>query len=363
MRKNQSSSIVELSALLVDLEGGAPTEIKLVPCGKFRSARDSRPIGIEAWVMNAANAEAILSAQAQLKSQFLIDYDHQTIRADKNGQPAPASGWGGEFEWREGDGLYAVKVQWTAAALAAINNKEYRYISPVIKFDPVTGDVTGVPMAALVNFPALDGLNDLAAAAAQLFSNPMEPNMELDELLERLRYLFNLPTLATIDDISAELDKAKALISKPDGTTEGLSALLTAKADEITALSEQISDQVDPAKYAPVSVVNDLRDQIAALSGEVNDSSVEKLIKDGVANGKIIGDSMKSWLTDLGKKDISALSGFLDSAASIIPVARKHADKPPTSMQTEALSATPEELAVANQMGIDIESLIKQRGN
>lgn len=361
MKSNPATHVVELSALLVDLADGAPTEIKLVPFGQFRSARDSRPVGVPAWVMNAENAQAILSAQSQLKSQFLVDYDHQTLRADKNGQPAPAAGWGGALEWREGDGLYATKMDWTPAALNAINAKEYRYISPVIKFDPKTGDVTGVPMAALVNFPALDGLNDLAAAAAQLFTNPtQETNME--EILERLRYLLNLPLTSTPEDISAELDKLKVMITGSAGTTEGLAALLTAKADEIAALSAQITDQVDPTQYAPIAVVTELRSQLSVLSGNTLELQVEKLIKSGTDSGKLIGDFEKSWAAEMGKKDIAALQAYLDGAQPIAALSGMQSKGiAPDMTQTAALSATAEEIAVAEQLGVSIDDIIKQR--
>ncbi len=330
MNKNHSTQTVELSALLVDLEGGAPCEIKLVPCGSFRSARDNRPVGLSAWVMNDECATAILSAQSQLKTKFVVDYDHQTLHAATSGIKAPAAGWAGHLEWREGDGLYAVDMSWNAAALAAIAANEYRYISPVIKFDGQTGLVTGVPMAALTNYPALDNLNDLAAAAALLFSTPQESAM--DELLERLRYLLNLPLTSTAEEISAELDKLKTMIAGPDGTTAGLSALLSAKADEIAALSAQIGTAVDLTQYVPIAVVTEMRSQLTALSGNVVDDRVEKLIEQGKADGRIIGASLESYLTDLGKQDFSALSGFLESAQPIAALSgMQTGGKPPAS--------------------------------
>ncbi len=95
---------------------------------------------------------------------FVIDYEHQTIQASKNGQPAPAAGWFKRLEWREGQGLFAVDVRWTARAAAMIVAREYRYISPVFGFDPTTGEVQSLQSAAITNNPALDGLTDIAAA-------------------------------------------------------------------------------------------------------------------------------------------------------------------------------------------------------
>lgn len=328
MRKNQSQHIVELSALLVDLEGGAPTEIKLVPCGSFRSCRDNRPVGLSAWVMNDECATAILSAQSQLQSKFLVDYDHQTLHAATSGTKALAAGWGGSLEWREGDGLYAVDMDWNESALSAIAAKEYRYISPVIKFDSKTGRVTGVPMAALTNYPALDNLNDLAAAAALLFSTPQESAM--DELLERLRYLLNLPLTSTAEDISVELDKLKVMIAAPDGTTAGLSALLSTKADEIAALSAQVSAEPDASKYIPMSVVISLQEQLATLSAQSAADEVEQLIAANIR--KLPTPEIRAWASE---QSVAVLSGFLEKAPEIVPSGLQSKGKAPADSETE----------------------------
>jgi phage I-like protein len=317
MKINPPFELVALSALLVDLGGAAPSEIKLIPAGSFRSARDARPVDVPAWVMDDAIAAAVLSAQAALKGKFLFDYDHQTLRAEKNGQPAPAAGWGGRLEWRSGDGLYAVDMDWTQAALSAIAAKEYRYISPVFLYDKKTGAVTSVKMAALTNYPALDDLTDLAAAAAEIYSTststPQETAMDPKEIIERLIYLLNLPVTATIDEIGAELDKLKAMIAQPDGATVGLSALLAAKDEELVALSAQATAMPDLAKFAPIAVVNELRDQLAALSGNVVDDRVEKLIEQGWGDGRITGIEERTWLTAMGKENFAMLQGTLES--------------------------------------------------
>ncbi|MEF3074117.1 phage protease [Methylobacter sp. Wu1] len=351
---------IALSARLIELDGAAPTEFRLLPVGQFK-AKDGRPQGLPGWVMNDANAAAILSAASAQQDKFLIDYDHQTLHSKTNGQPAPAAGWFGRMEWRPGDGLFATDIEWTAAARAAIETKEYRYISPVLKYDPKTGDVTGVIMAALVNYAALDGLTDLAAAAALLFSSTQDSDM--DELLERLRYLLNLPITATADDIAAELDKLKAMIAQPDGSTAGLSALLAAKDGEIAALSAQVDTATathpDPALYAPIAVVNEMRSRLAALSATTVEDQVAKLIEDGVAKGKIIGEAEKAWATALGKKDIASLQGYLDSAQPIAALA---------GMQTVGMeplktgsSLTDDELAVCSAIGVDPEEYKKTK--
>lgn len=66
--------------------------------------------------------------------------------------------------------------------------------------------------------------------------------MDQDELLERLRYMLNLPTLATLEEILAELDKLKTVISTPEDTTQGLAAYLTAQTVALAAANKQLQD-------------------------------------------------------------------------------------------------------------------------
>lgn len=140
---------------------------QLLPAGEF-SARDGRPGPGKTWKLNdlqGMQLAAKLNSVAAL-SPISIDYEHQSIHAIQNGQPAPAAGYMTSFEWRTGLGLFA-KVAWTKRALEFIRNGEYRYISPVILFDQ-TGQVTGLHNAALVSTPALVNMAPVQAQAAAM---------------------------------------------------------------------------------------------------------------------------------------------------------------------------------------------------
>lgn len=350
-RQTSTRQTVALSAQLVELDGVAPAEIKLLPDGAFRSSRDHRPADVAAWVMNGEAAQAILSAQGALQSRFLIDYEHQTLRSEQNGKPAPAAGWSGRLEWRGGDGLYAVDLQWTEAALAAIAAKEYRYISPVIRYHPKTGVITAVPMAALVNYPALDGLNDLAAAAAGLFPDTSEDDPMDEQMLALLRHLLKLPDTALAADIALELEKLKAQI---DGSATGLAALLAAKDGEIAALTAKADALPDPAKYVPVEVFNELQDKLAALSGQSLEDKVVALIE--ANDKKILGPNDKAYLIELGKSDMTKLQGALDARQPMAghPMAAlagmQTGGKAPNSDNN--IGPTADELAVCKALGV-----------
>ncbi|UOA07784.1 phage protease [Methylobacter sp. S3L5C] len=356
MKKTPNTETIALSAQLIELSGTAPTEFRLLPAGRFR-AKDGRPLGLSGWVMTEASASALLSASAQQADEYLIDYDHQTLHSKTNGQKAPAAGWFSALSWRPNDGLYATDVGWNESAQAAIEAKEYRYISPVLKYNPSTGEITGLLMAALVNYPALDGLTDLAAAHFDL--SLQGSIMDQDELLERLRYMLNLPTLATLDEILAELDKLKAAISTPEGTTTGLSAFLAAQTDQLTALSALSAQTPDPALFVSVEVMAALQADFAALSIVVNTDKISKLIEPALADGRLLA-AQKGWAQKLGESNLESLSAYLDSAQPIAALSGMQTKgKAPEGTVTAALSV--DEQAVASQLGLTDEQMIKYR--
>lgn len=158
-----------LATCTVSAISGEGKTICLLPVGLFR-ANDGRPEALPGWILTASNATAIIQAAAAQANDFVIDYEHQTMKTAQNGQPAPAAGWFKRLEWREAAGLFAVDVRWTARASAMIVAGEYRYISPVFNYDS-TGLVTRLLSAAITNTPALDGLTDIAAAKRQAFGS------------------------------------------------------------------------------------------------------------------------------------------------------------------------------------------------
>ncbi len=93
----------------------AEREIQLLPAGEF-AARDGRPGKGGKWKIDAAIAAALIALAEARTTPFVLDYEHQTLHAERNGQPAPAAGWFKTLEWREGKGLYATDVQWTERA-------------------------------------------------------------------------------------------------------------------------------------------------------------------------------------------------------------------------------------------------------
>ncbi len=129
-----------IAALSISLtaEATRATRVRIFPSGEFRS-NDGRPKECRTWVMNAACAQRLITAAASKKTDYSFDYEHQTLRGSLSTvspprRPRGLSRWSGSRRR-----LYAVDVDWTATASQMIAAREYRYLSPMFDYNPVTG--------------------------------------------------------------------------------------------------------------------------------------------------------------------------------------------------------------------------------
>ncbi|OIO57381.1 MAG: hypothetical protein AUJ55_06655 [Proteobacteria bacterium CG1_02_64_396] len=340
-----------------------PSEIVLIPAGPFRAREgDGRPKDAPHWYLTPDRARAIASRWAQASGDMPLDYEHQTLKAEHNGQPAPASGWCKKLDWRDGVGLVALDVRWTDRAAEHIRAGEYRYISPVFGYRVGTGEILDVQMASLTNYPAIDGHSDLAARAAATFQTAEET---VDELRERLIYLLNLPLTTTDADLTAELEKAISLLRGAEAAqTEAATALgLPADAPwtSVTAAIKGIgSSDPDPSKYVPLSAFEALKGEVVALKAERNAAQVDDLIASGLEQGKLL-PVQEQWARDLGVKDVAALRGYLDKTPAISALSgTQTGGKPPELSEPNQLSET--EMAVCKATGVSTEAFRAAKG-
>lgn len=314
--------------------------LRLIPDGLFK-ARDGRPENLPGWFLNPDTVQNVLARLAAKVDRILIDYEHQTLYTRENGQPAPAAGWfaGAQVEYLPGDGL-RVTPQWTEAAKAAIVADEYKYFSPVIVYDKTTGEVLDIQMGAITNFAAIDGLGELQAAAAAKFR--LTPTEE--EPMKELLKLFGLAEGAAEQQA---IEALKALQAKATTQGEQIDALKgqALANDEAIAAAKAATD---PAKFVPVAAVQELQTEIAALKARQDQADIETLVTQGIADGKLRGETMQTWARGL---KVTALKGYLDNTPAIdalkgTQTEGKHQD----GSAGGELSDT--DLAVCKQLGI-----------
>lgn len=359
----------------VNESSSAARWLRVLPQGEFKGV-DGRPVGMtmgdgkpvecKSWVLTKAQGEKIIAALKAKQDDLVIDYEHQTLKAAENGQPAPAAGWMKDYEWRE-DGLYAL-CEFTPNAQTMIDNKEYRYISPVFNFHHKTGLVTVLLNLALTNAPALDGLTDvMAKAALSLFSSTIKnEDSAMDELLERLRWMLNLPISATAEEVKAELQKLAAMLTEGEATAAasvGLVALLANQKQQIAALSQQLTQQTtatpDPTKFVPIDVVNGLHQQIAALSQQQQQNQADDLVTAALSDKRIL-PAEESWLRGMAKNNFAAAKSYIEARQPIAALSQTQTSvtKPST---TQAADLDETALAMCSQFGLSPEQYKAQQ--
>jgi phage I-like protein len=347
-----------LSASLPLLANG---QAQLLPAGEF-SARDGRPGAGKTW--RVTDAQGLTLAQAMnaviAATPIVIDYEHQTLHKERNGQPAPAAGWIKSVTWLTGKGLVS-DVEWTDKARAAIHSGEYRYVSPVITWDADSGAVTGVHLAALTNFPALLGMDAAVAALSSLTlpNDSQEPPMKL--LLAALATLLGQSALATADEATAvaALQAWKpARGPLPEALTTALG--LQSGADEVAALSAV--NALKTPSTATVQLVTTLQQQLATLTAQVNGDAVTRAVDAAIDAGKM-GPALRDQYVALGQKDMAMLTSIL-AAMPVIPGlagqgAAAKAGAAGADKREPFTALTTDQAAIATQLGIPHADYLK----
>lgn len=337
-----------LAALSAALTPSSASCVLLIPAGPFR-AKDGRPAEVAQWELLPATAAALCARFAAQGTDMVVDYEHQTLAAQSNGQPAPASGWITALHW-DAAGLWG-EVTWTAAARAAIDADAYRYLSPVMTYSSDTGHITGLLHVALTNSPALDCLPAVTAALTALaLTHPTESPITMpDDLLEQLRWMLDMPVGTTAAEMSAQLKKLIAQLSPDQGMAAAsinLPALIQSQADRIAALTAAQSSHV------PLAALQEVQGKLVALTAKVNKDKANDIIQSALADGRLL-PNLSAWAADLASTNLSALTAYLDTAQPIAAL---------TGPQTAALGCgsgkhksalTATQVAVCASLGID----------
>lgn len=324
--------------------------------GQDFTPSDGRPMDVPAWRINTAIATQVIG-RFNAAQPLVIDYEHQTLHKEANGQPAPAAGWIHGLRWVEGSGLFA-EVELTARALQEIAAGEYRYFSPVFLYSPATGDVLKATMGALTNNPAIHGmqaLNAMQAAASAQFSTPQTiPSEEpMNPLLKALLAALGLPETTT------EQAALTAVQSHKDTAEAARTALALKAEDGATAVAAACSALTtkapDPAKFVPVETVTAMQTQLAALTAQQQADQVDKLIQPALADGRLMA-AMEPWARDLGKTNLAALTSYLEKAQPIAALTgTQTGGLPPTGTAKGDAQLSASEQAVCSAMGMTPE--------
>lgn len=335
--------------------------IQALPDGHFASV-DGRPDDVAGgkWLMDSVAFAALQANTPHKAGDLVIDYEHQTLNKEVNGQPAPAAGWFNitDVQYREGHGLF-IKPRFTDNATAFLSAKEYKYFSLVFGYDKATGRPQFIHSAALTNRPGVDGMLPLASLAAlstlnanDLQSTPSE-GLHVNPLILKLLAALGIEIAEGSEPTEAQLNDALKRIDdlvKAAGSVDGLK-------QEVAALSAK-SPTIDLTKYVPIATVNALREQLVALTAENGVLTVEQTVKAAIDEGKAF-ECERQYLIDLGKQSMAALTANLGERVAIAALTAKQTttvDKP-EKKDPQLAALTAEDKSVAAQMGLSLEQM------
>ncbi|WP_306459276.1 phage protease [Aeromonas veronii] len=357
---------------------------QLLPVGPFK-ARDGRPFDVASghWQLDGQIAAALIARAKALGQDILIDYDHQTLKTDQNGQPAPAAGWynADEIEWREGQGLF-IKPRWTERAAALVAAKEYRFLSAVFPYD-AQGRPLELRMTAITNDPGVVGMQALAALSALPASSHMSTqpgqlatsshvaqqeksmNEHLIALLGKLGIQPGADGQFTAEQGTAALAALDTLQASAASAPE-LEAALSAEKASLAALKATVSTgqggQIDLAKYVPVETYNALVTEVATLSAKVETTDAATLIKEARTQGKVVAAEEEYLTAYAAQKGVAALKALLEPRPAIAALAASQTTQLtlPEKKGEAVLSA--DDKYAADQLGISYEEFAKAKG-
>lgn len=347
MRDMKTKAHTLIGIALCRINSDSAAAFQLFPAGRFR-ATDGRPKDCEGWIVDDP---AALISQAKAKANgFVVDYEHQSLAAAQNGQPAPAAGWfeGAALEWRD-DGMYVVSTTWTARASAYLKADEYRYISPVFRYDTKTGKVLELLSVALTNTPALDGMQAVVAAASQLTTQ----QDTLMDLLARLTQELGLPDGAT-DDTVVEAVKQLLKVATDVAAAEEAAIVSDTKNKQSANPGRNLAEACKTENSDAVTAA--LASEVAALRAERDADMRDRLLADNPA--KLSTPGLQAWAKT---QSYVALKAFVDSAPAIAALTQSQTGGKSPDGKDATVGMDAEQLAVLKLTGVS-PALVAQYG-
>lgn len=280
-----------LSAMALEGSGQAPTELRIFKPGWTETTKGK-------FLFDEKSASAVLKAFQSYGNRLVFDYDHAMVKGSVRPQDkTAAANFAVEVKLGdEGPELWAVDIQWTANAKAAVEAGEWLYFSPTFYFDEKSRRVDELVNVALTNLPATIGMTPLVAAGEDI-SGETEP-----EKGAPMKALFQ--ALGLRED--AQEDEAISLVHK--SKADQAKVLELTKADSLVGALGVIQAGMAAIEQAKVlSVENE------ALKAEQVETQKAAILQ---ANERKFNEDLKAWAS---KQSLEALSEFVKVAPDLVP--------------------------------------------
>jgi len=325
---------------------GAPAEFQLLPEGKIEINGDAPAF------LDEASAQGIIDAFKNRGNDMVIDYEHQTMIDVQ----APAAGWVKQLVWKGKEGLWVV-VDWTKRAKEYLENREYRYFSPVLWITPTDRKVILIENVALTNQPKINNLKPIMAKLRHDDKARKNQKEKEEAMFEKLKKLLSLANDAAEEKVEEAVTLLIAKNKELEGRTEVVACkeILEALGAKDGAGKDELLRIVASMK-APADAAVKMSLEVAELKKKISEMEQTDLIQLALKEGKTSPEELDNWGRDLALKSPEQFKKIVLSrpAGSVIPVESIQVaakDKP------GALDDVQRE--VNRQMGIDEETFKK----
>lgn len=143
--EKENLGITAVALNFVSISGSEPEWVQILPGGAVIEGRNG------AVFMNR-NPAAFVEFLNGKTLRIPLDENHATFLKAPLGDPAPAFGWIDTYRLNE-DGTTWGLLNLNNLGTEAVANKHYGYLSPIVEFNMVTGDLYDITSVALVNDP------------------------------------------------------------------------------------------------------------------------------------------------------------------------------------------------------------------
>lgn len=279
----------------------APDEIKILPLGTVHSQKGDFVVDDESFNLINRHFE-------NRGLDLVIDYEHQTLKDVQ----APAGGWIKKLV-KTKDAI-AAQVEWTAKAKQYLENKEYKYLSPVVICRKSDGKAVALHSVALTNTPAIDGMFalvnsiDISSPAGAEGGNSME--------LKKIVALLGLPEDATETDVEKAIQELKRQEKAEEVVAnKTIMDLLELKAD---AKTEDVAAKIMELKGTADKTKDEM---ILELKRRMDERDAEELVTMALKQGKISA-AQKTWAKEYALKDAEGFQAFVAKAPAVVPIGK-----------------------------------------
>lgn len=179
----------------------------------------------------------------------------------------------------------------------------------------------------------------------------------MEELLEQLRWMLNLPLSATAEEILAELNKLSAQIKEKTGVAVAANgqhlfdALATIDQIKVAANSQ---DQIDMTQFVPMAVYQEAIANASNAEAAQKEKEIDELITAACSDGRLTGQVTIAWMKQQAKTNPDFVKAHLESLPKIAALTQRQTEQVNLAANHQQQPVVDEiATSIASQLGLD----------